>query len=52
MVAVRGAHLKENDTFELSSWVDSLQQDSKVSKRLKKTYQRCIEITTKEESTP
>jgi len=52
MVAVRGAHLKENDTFELSSWVDSLQQDAKVSKRLKKTYQRCIEITTKEESTP
>ncbi|MGR5066534.1 GTP diphosphokinase [Photobacterium sp. DNB22_13_2] len=52
MVAVRGAHLKENDTFELSSWVDSLQQDTKVAKHLTKTYQRCIELTSEEESAP
>ncbi|MGF1680794.1 GTP diphosphokinase [Photobacterium minamisatsumaniensis] len=50
MVAVRGAHLKENDTFELSSWIESLHQDAKVSNRLKKTYQRCIELTSEEES--
>ncbi|MDO6500700.1 GTP diphosphokinase [Photobacterium sanguinicancri] len=50
MVAVRGAHLKENDTFELSAWVDSLQQDAKISKRLKSTYQRCIDITSTEDS--
>lgn len=52
MVAVRGAHLKENDTFELSSWVESLQQDAKVAKRITQTYQRCIELTTEEESAP
>ncbi|OAN12591.1 (p)ppGpp synthetase [Photobacterium jeanii] len=50
MVAVRGAHLKENDTFELAAWVESLQQDAKTSKRLLKTYQHCIDITSKEES--
>ncbi|OLQ78503.1 GTP diphosphokinase [Photobacterium proteolyticum] len=50
MVAVRGAHLKENDTFELSSWVESLQQDAKVAKRITQTYQRCIELTSEEES--
>ena len=52
MVAVRGAHLKENDTFELSSWVDSLQQDAKVAKCIMGAYQRCIELTTGEESAP
>ncbi|MDV5171508.1 GTP diphosphokinase [Photobacterium rosenbergii] len=49
MVAVRGAHLKENDTFELSSWVDSLKQDAKVTKHLAKTYQRCIDLTAEDE---
>ncbi|MCW8330598.1 GTP diphosphokinase [Photobacterium sp. SDRW27] len=52
MVAVRGAHLKENNKFELSSWIESLQQDTKVANRLKQTYQRCIELTTEEESAP
>ncbi|MDX1304090.1 GTP diphosphokinase [Photobacterium sp.] len=52
MVAVRGAHLKGNNTFELSSWVESLQQDAEVSGRIQKTYQRCIDLTTGEESAP
>ena len=52
MVAVRGAHLKENDTFELSSWVDSLQQDARVAKGVMAAYQRCIELTTGKESAP
>ncbi|PSW18623.1 GTP diphosphokinase [Photobacterium sanctipauli] len=52
MVAVRGAHLKENGTFELSSWIESLQQEPKVANRLKQTYQRCIELTSEEESAP
>ncbi|WP_299020587.1 GTP diphosphokinase [uncultured Photobacterium sp.] len=52
MVAVRGAHLKENDTFEPSSWVESLKQDAKMSKHILLAYQRCIELTTGEESAP
>lgn len=33
MVAVRGAHLKENETFELAEWIDSLEQDKPTSKK-------------------
>ncbi|MEJ2764060.1 GTP diphosphokinase [Photobacterium sp. MCCC 1A19761] len=52
MVAVRGAHLKENETFELAAWVESLKQDAKVAEQIKQTYQRCIELTSKEASAP
>ncbi|GAB6264110.1 GTP diphosphokinase [Photobacterium sp. CCB-ST2H9] len=41
MVAVRGAHLKENVQFELVPWAESLLQDSTTSNRLIQTYQRC-----------
>ncbi|MCG3865561.1 MULTISPECIES: GTP diphosphokinase [unclassified Photobacterium] len=52
MVAVRGAHLKENTTFELVSWVESLRQDAKVSSRIEGTYQRCIELVAEQENGP
>ncbi len=41
MVAVRSAHLKEQGTFELSSWIDGLELDKKMSLALTKTYQYC-----------
>lgn len=52
MVAVRGAHLKENDTFEPAAWVESLKQEPKVAKHVLKAYQRCIELTTGDKSAP
>ncbi|ELR65370.1 GTP pyrophosphokinase [Photobacterium marinum] len=52
MVAVRGAHLKENHTFEPASWVESLKQEPKVAKHVLKAYQRCIELTTGDKSAP
>ncbi|MFZ6044160.1 GTP diphosphokinase, partial [Vibrio natriegens] len=45
-------HLKENDTFELSSWVESLKQDAGVAERIKQTYQRCTDLTANIESAP
>ncbi|MEL7291263.1 MAG: GTP diphosphokinase [Pseudomonadota bacterium] len=38
MVAVRSAHLNQDEQFELDKWIDSLHQDPKVSKRLKEVY--------------
>ena len=35
MVAVRSAHLNQDEQFELDNWIASLEQDNKVSKRLK-----------------
>ncbi|WP_064602062.1 GTP diphosphokinase [Photobacterium sp. J15] len=52
MVAVRGAHLKENHTFEPAAWVESLKQEPKVAKHVLKAYQRCIELTTGDKSAP
>ncbi|MCG7499075.1 GTP diphosphokinase [Vibrio sp. Of7-15] len=45
MVAVRGAHLKENEQFELQGWIDSLGQDAKTSQKLSKVYQYCETLT-------
>ncbi|UJZ94326.1 GTP diphosphokinase [Photobacterium damselae subsp. damselae] len=50
MVAVRGAHLKENSKFELAVWVDSLQQESATAEQIKSTYERCLSLVTEEES--
>ncbi|WP_413110967.1 GTP diphosphokinase [Thaumasiovibrio sp. DFM-14] len=41
MVAIRGAHLKENSAFVLAQWVGSLQQDKQTRKKLIETYQLC-----------
>ncbi|EIT7025755.1 GTP diphosphokinase [Vibrio vulnificus] len=44
MVAVRSAHLNQNEQFELESWVASLKQDAGVSKRLIEVYRHCQAI--------
>ncbi|EKG2481451.1 GTP diphosphokinase [Vibrio vulnificus] len=44
MVAVRSAHLNQNEQFELESWVASLKQDVGVSKRLIEVYRHCQTI--------
>ncbi|EKO5174438.1 GTP diphosphokinase [Vibrio vulnificus] len=44
MVAVRSAHLNQNEQFELESWVSSLKQDAGVSKRLIEVYRHCQTI--------
>lgn len=50
MVAVRGAHLKENETFELAEWIDSLEQDKPTSKKLTEVYQHCQELVASHEN--
>ncbi|ELP5730567.1 GTP diphosphokinase [Vibrio vulnificus] len=44
MVAVRSAHLNQNEQFELESWVASLKQDAGASKRLIEVYRHCQTI--------
>ncbi|EPF7651248.1 GTP diphosphokinase [Vibrio vulnificus] len=44
MVAVRSAHLNQNEQFELENWVASLKQDAGVSKRLIEVYRHCQTI--------
>ncbi|EIE1226678.1 GTP diphosphokinase [Vibrio vulnificus] len=44
MVAVRSAHLNQNEQFELERWVASLKQDAGVSKRLIEVYRHCQTI--------
>ncbi len=44
MVAVRSAHLNQDEQFELDNWIASLEQDNKVSKRLKEVYCHCETI--------
>ncbi|RZR28955.1 GTP diphosphokinase [Vibrio vulnificus] len=44
MVAVRSAHLNQNEQFELESWVASLKQDAGVSKCLIEVYRHCQTI--------
>ncbi|NOH85322.1 GTP diphosphokinase [Vibrio sp. 03-59-1] len=41
MVAVRSAHLKPSEKFELDNWISSLEQDSKTSKKLTDVYKQC-----------
>ena len=52
MVAVRGAHLKQNTTFELASWVESLRLDAKTFGRLEGTYLRCQELVIDHDNGP
>ena len=44
MVAVRSAHLNQNEQFDLEKWVASLEQEPKVSKRLIEVYQHAEKI--------
>ncbi|KOO02370.1 GTP diphosphokinase [Vibrio nereis] len=44
MVAVRSAHLNQDEQFELDKWIASLNQDAKVSARLKEVYLHCETI--------
>ncbi|ERB62361.1 GTP diphosphokinase [Vibrio coralliilyticus OCN008] len=44
MVAVRSAHLNQDEQFELDNWIASLEQDNKVSKSLKEVYRHCETI--------
>ncbi len=41
MVAVRSAHLNKDEEFELETWVSSLGQDNKTSKKLLEVYRQC-----------
>ena len=40
MVAVRSAHLNQDEQFDLDTWIVSLKQDAKVAKRLKEVYRQ------------
>tara|TARA_Y100001956_G_C4124720_1_gene189441 strand:+ start:1562 stop:3781 length:2220 start_codon:yes stop_codon:yes gene_type:complete len=44
MVAVRSAHLNQDEQFELDKWIASLNQDANVAKRLKEVYRQCETI--------
>ncbi|KHT43921.1 GTP diphosphokinase [Vibrio sinaloensis] len=44
MVAVRSAHLNQDEQFELDKWIASLNQDAKIAKRLKEVYRQCETI--------
>ncbi|CAM3145189.1 GTP diphosphokinase [Vibrio neptunius] len=44
MVAVRSAHLNQDEQFDLDNWIASLEQDTKVAKRLKEVYRHCETI--------
>ncbi|WP_019278026.1 GTP diphosphokinase [Vibrio coralliilyticus] len=52
MVAVRSAHLNQDEQFELDNWIASLEQDNKVSKRLKEVYRHCETILQDNEQGP
>ncbi len=41
MVAVRSAHLNQDEQFDLDKWVASLRQDQKTALRLKQVYHQC-----------
>ncbi len=41
MVAVRSAHLNQNEQFELEKWIASLGQDAKISRALTDVYRQC-----------
>ncbi|WP_159654919.1 GTP diphosphokinase [Vibrio atypicus] len=41
MVAVRSAHLNQDEQFELDKWISSLGQDAAIAKRLKEVYRHC-----------
>ncbi|WP_162045611.1 GTP diphosphokinase [Vibrio taketomensis] len=41
MVAVRSAHLNQDEQFELDKWISSLKQESKTAQRLTEVYRQC-----------
>lgn len=41
MVAVRSAHLNQDEQFELEKWISSLKQDKKTSQCLSDVYHQC-----------
>lgn len=41
MVAVRSAHLTQDEQFELEKWISSLGQDSKTANKLTSVYRQC-----------
>ncbi len=44
MVAVRSAHLNQNEQFELEKWIASLGQDAKISRALTDVYRQCESV--------
>lgn len=44
MVAVRSAHLNQDEQFELENWVASLGQEKNTAKRLTEVYRDCQSI--------
>lgn len=52
MVAVRSAHLNQDEQFELDKWIASLNQDANVAKRLKEVYRQCETILQGNEQGP
>ncbi|MFB9135232.1 GTP diphosphokinase [Vibrio sp. AK197] len=44
MVAVRSAHLNQNEQFELEKWIASLGQDGKISRALTDVYRQCEQV--------
>ncbi|MDA0127270.1 GTP diphosphokinase [Vibrio sp. MarTm2] len=52
MVAVRSAHLNQDEQFELDKWIASLNQDANIAKRLKEVYRQCETILQDHEQGP
>ncbi len=52
MVAVRSAHLNQDELFELDKWIDSLKQESKTAKKLKDVYLQMEAIVVKNPDGP
>ncbi len=41
MVAVRSAHLNQDEQFELDKWITSLKQEPQTAQRLTQVYHQC-----------
>ncbi|MDN3610950.1 GTP diphosphokinase [Vibrio ostreicida] len=52
MVAVRSAHLNQDEQFELNNWIASLGLDSNVAKRLSEVYRHCETVLENHEQGP
>ncbi|GAK85195.1 GTP pyrophosphokinase [Vibrio ponticus] len=52
MVAVRSAHLNQDEQFELDKWITSLKQDQQTAQRLTQVYHQCEQYLQGNENAP
>ncbi|WP_194437448.1 GTP diphosphokinase [Vibrio fluminensis] len=52
MVAVRSAHLNQDEQFELDKWITSLKQEQQTAQRLTQVYHQCEQYLQGNENAP